>query len=245
MKRSMLRGALFGALLAATGAALAIGTEFTWQGELRESSLPANGSYDFEFRLYAAATGGSPIGPVRSLQAQSISGGLYTALLDFGDQFTGEPRWLEISVRRSGQPEVWRSIESVDDGELWETHVALKSRLISFVRGLAARQAVRRGESAEIAFEMGRALSLDALTIGFARRFATYKRASLVFRDLERIAALVNDPQRPVQFVFAGKAHPRDDPGKHLLREVFEHGEAQDANVARGGLDHAGRQVES
>lgn len=104
MKRSMLRAALFGALLAATGAALAIGTEFTWQGELRESSLPANGSYDFEFRLYAAATGGSPIGPVRSLPAQSISGGLYTALLDFGDQFTGEPRWLEISVRRSGQP---------------------------------------------------------------------------------------------------------------------------------------------
>ena len=84
--------------------ALAVGTEFTWQGELRESGLPASGSYDFEFRLFAAATGGSPIGPVRSLPAQSITAGLYTALLDFGDQFTGEPRWLEISVRRAGQP---------------------------------------------------------------------------------------------------------------------------------------------
>lgn len=104
MSCSILRAALCGALLAASGGALAVGTEFTWQGELRESSLPADGSYDFEFRLYAAATGGSPIGPARSLPAQSISGGLYTALLDFGDQFTGEPRWLEISVRRSGQP---------------------------------------------------------------------------------------------------------------------------------------------
>lgn len=104
MKRSILRCALFGALLAAAGAALAVGTEFTWQGELRESGQPATGTYDLEFRLYAAATGGSAIGPVRSLSAQAISGGIYTALLDFGDQFTGEPRWLEISVRRSGQP---------------------------------------------------------------------------------------------------------------------------------------------
>lgn len=84
--------------------ALAVGTEFTWQGELRESGQPATGVYDLEFRLYAAASGGSPVGPTRTLSAQSISGGIYTALLDFGDQFTGEPRWLEISVRRAGQP---------------------------------------------------------------------------------------------------------------------------------------------
>jgi hypothetical protein len=104
MKRSNLRAALFGALLAAAGTALAVGTEFTWQGELRESGLPATGTYDLEFRLFAAASGGSPLGPVRTLSAQAINGGIYTALLDFGDQFTGEPRWLEISVRRSGQP---------------------------------------------------------------------------------------------------------------------------------------------
>lgn len=90
--------------LALPFAAGAVGTEFTWQGELRESGLPANGSYDFEFRLYAVATGGSPIGPLRTLSAQSITTGIYTALLDFSDQFTGEPRWLEISVRRAGQP---------------------------------------------------------------------------------------------------------------------------------------------
>lgn len=124
--------------------------------------------------------------------------------------------------RRSGEPEAWRNIESVDDGELWETHVALKRRLIAFVRRRAAEQAARRGEPAEVIEQAGRALSMDALTIGFARRFATYKRAGLVFSELDQVAALVNDPQRPIQFIFAGKAHPRDDPGKHVLREIFE-----------------------
>ena len=69
---------------------------------------------------------------------------------------------------------------------------------------------------------MRHALSLDALTIGFARRFATYKRANLVLRDLERLVALVNDAKVPIQFVFAGKAHPRDVPGKEVLQEVFQ-----------------------
>jgi glycogen phosphorylase len=122
---------------------------------------------------------------------------------------------------RSGQPEAWENIESVDDGELWETHVVLKARLLSFVRQVAARQAARRGEPQGVVDALSRALIPDALTIGFARRFATYKRADMVFRDLERIAELVNDPQRPIQFVFAGKAHPRDHPGKEVLREIF------------------------
>jgi starch phosphorylase len=74
------------------------------------------------------------------------------------------------------------------------------------------RQAARR--------RLRGALSLDALTIGFARRFATYKRATMVLRDLERIASLVNDAQRPIQFIFAGKAHPRDRPGKDLLQQI-------------------------
>ena len=75
-------------------------------------------------------------------------------------------------------------------------------------------QAERRGESPEILQRLGRVLSPDALTIGFARRFATYKRANLILADIERLASMVNDPKRPVQFVFAGKAHPRDEPGK-------------------------------
>jgi starch phosphorylase len=128
------------------------------------------------------------------------------------------PNWFV----RSGEPEVWQNIERVDDAELWETHVALKAQLIAFVRKAAARQAARRGEPPAIVEQMSRALSLDALTIGFARRFATYKRANLIFQDLERMVELVNDPRRPIQFVFAGKAHPHDWPGKEVLRQVFQ-----------------------
>ena len=104
MRSALIRYLLCLSVLLVAGAARAVGTEFTWQGELRESGQPASGSYDFEFRLFAAASGGSPLGPVRSLPAQSVTGGIYTALLDFGDQFTGDRRWLEIAVRRSGQP---------------------------------------------------------------------------------------------------------------------------------------------
>ena len=69
---------------------------------------------------------------------------------------------------------------------------------------------------------LGRVLSPDALTIGFARRFATYKRANLILADIEKLASMVNDPKRPVQFVFAGKAHPRDEPGKRVLQQIAE-----------------------
>jgi hypothetical protein len=101
----LMRVALCAALLlASAGPALAVGTTFTWQGEVRDGGVPASGAYDFEFRLFAVESGGTAIGPVRSLVAQQVTAGLYTALLDFGDQFTGEPRWLEISIRRNGQP---------------------------------------------------------------------------------------------------------------------------------------------
>ncbi|MCU1338437.1 MAG: alpha-glucan phosphorylase [Bryobacterales bacterium] len=117
---------------------------------------------------------------------------------------------------------IWQGIENVDDAELWETHLSLKSRLLEFVRSRAAEQAIRRGESPEVLQRLGRALSPDALTIGFARRFATYKRADLILSDMETLATMVNDPKRPVQFVFAGKAHPRDEPGKRVLQQIAE-----------------------
>ncbi len=82
------------------------------------------------------------------------------------------------------------------------------------------QQAERRGEPAAVLAQLRRALSPDALTIGFARRFATYKRANLLLQDLEALAALVNHPQMPVQLIFAGKAHPLDGPGKTVLQEV-------------------------
>ena len=120
------------------------------------------------------------------------------------------------------EAKTWLGIENVDDGELWETHLNLKSQLIEFVRRRAVDQAERRGESQEVLQRLERVLSPDALTIGFARRFATYKRANLILTDIERLASMVNDPNRPVQFVFAGKAHPLDEPGKRVLQQIAE-----------------------
>jgi starch phosphorylase len=122
----------------------------------------------------------------------------------------------------SSEAKIWEGIENVDDGELWETHLSLKSQLIDFVRRRAVEQATRRSEDPEVLQKLGRLLSPDALTIGFARRFATYKRANLILADIERLGAMVNDPKRPVQFVFAGKAHPRDEPGKRVLQQIAE-----------------------
>jgi len=126
------------------------------------------------------------------------------------------PDWPE----KCGEPGFWEAIEEVDDGELWETHQTLKSRMIDIARRRAVRFAERRGEKPEFVNQVRRSLSIDALTIGFARRFATYKRANLILQDLERLASLVNDPQMPIQFVFAGKAHPHDRPGKQVMQQV-------------------------
>ena len=122
----------------------------------------------------------------------------------------------------SGEASIWERIESVDDAELWEAHLGLKSRLLEFVRSRAVEQAERRNEPPEMLQRLAVALSPDALTVGFARRFATYKRANLILADIEKLVAMVNDPKRPVQFVFAGKAHPQDDPGKRVLQQIAQ-----------------------
>src|SRR6202453_1313780 len=124
--------------------------------------------------------------------------------------------------QHSSEARIWEGIENIDDGELWETHLSLKSQLLEFVRRRAVEQAERRGEPREVLQRLGKVLSPDALTIGFARRFATYKRANLILSDIENLASMVNDPKRPVQFVFAGKAHPNDEPGKRLLQQIAE-----------------------
>jgi len=122
----------------------------------------------------------------------------------------------------SGSSRTWEEIENVDDGELWETHLSLKSQLIDFARRRAREQAERRNEPPESLRRLDKVLSPDALTIGFARRFATYKRANLLLADIERLASMANDPKRPVQFLFAGKAHPHDEPGKKVLQQIAE-----------------------
>ena len=125
--------------------------------------------------------------------------------------------------QRSSEAKIWVGIENVDDGELWETHLNLKSQLHR-IRAPPRRRAGRtpRRISGSRLQRLERVLSPDALTIGFARRFATYKRANLILPDIERLASMVNDPKRPVQFVFAGKAHPLDEPGKRVLQQIAE-----------------------
>ncbi|MEX0939691.1 MAG: alpha-glucan family phosphorylase [Pirellulales bacterium] len=122
--------------------------------------------------------------------------------------------------QRMGDPAVWRHIYNVDPGELWETHNALKSLLLEFVRRRCSRQCRRRGESEDAVEAARHVLDPGALTIGFARRFATYKRADLFLREADRMAALINNSDRPVQFIIAGKAHPADQPGKDLIRRI-------------------------
>ena len=124
--------------------------------------------------------------------------------------------------RLSGEPEVWAAIDRVDDGELWETHQALKARLLDFARRRLAAQGKRVGAPTETLTELKRVLSLDTLTIGFARRFAEYKRGDLLLTDLDLFAQLLNHPQNPVQLVFAGKAHPQDTAGKRILKRIAE-----------------------
>ncbi len=124
--------------------------------------------------------------------------------------------------KRSGSKSTWEAIENVDDGELWETHLSLKAQLLDFARRRLVEQAERRNESSTSLHHFSKVFSPDALTIGFARRFATYKRANLLLKDIERLASMVNDPKRPVQFLFAGKAHPHDEPGKRVLQQIAE-----------------------
>lgn len=121
---------------------------------------------------------------------------------------------------RMGDPAMWKDIYHVDPGELWETHHALKSRLLEFVRRRLSRQSRRRNEDESLVESARMALDPSALTIGFARRFATYKRADLFLRRLDDIAHLINDSERPVQFIFSGKAHPADEGGKSFIKRI-------------------------
>jgi starch phosphorylase len=122
---------------------------------------------------------------------------------------------------RADQPETWQRVLSLDDAELWRVHERLKHTLLPLAREEARRSFASRHRDADQLIGSGILLDPDVLTIGFARRFATYKRANLVFHDVERLIRILTDSARPVQLVFAGKAHPADVPGKQLLEEVY------------------------
>jgi starch phosphorylase len=118
-------------------------------------------------------------------------------------------------------PTIWKAVEDIPDGELWAVHQQRKQQLIDFVRQRLHDQLVRHGEGPRRLIAAAQALNPRALTLGFARRFATYKRATLIFQDQERLKRLLNDPERPVQIIFSGKAHPADEPGKALIQQIY------------------------
>jgi starch phosphorylase len=122
---------------------------------------------------------------------------------------------------RHDDPALWKKVEAIPDAELWETHLALKRRLHRFLLARSRRRLLDGRSSPPQVLASGALFDPETLTLGFARRFATYKRASLVFRDPARLRAIVCDPRRPVQIVFAGKAHPADEPGKQVLQDIY------------------------
>ena len=131
------------------------------------------------------------------------------------DRYLG-PKWRQEPAE---QP-LWQRVESIPAEELWRTHERRRERLVAFARRRLRAQLQRRAVSQSEIDAADEVLDPEALTIGFARRFATYKRATLLLRDADRLGRILNDSQHPVQIIFAGKAHPRDEAGKELIRQI-------------------------
>jgi starch phosphorylase len=160
--------------------------------------------------------------PRGDMPIESVTNGVHTKtwvaadMEQLYDHYLG-PRWRDDT----SSPDAWQRVERIPDLELWRTHCRLRERLVGYAREqveLQARERLTGGPLTRVAPP----LRSDALTIGFARRFATYKRATLIFRDINRLKAILTNETRPVQLLVAGKAHPRDGAGKDFIREMLE-----------------------
>jgi glycogen phosphorylase len=139
------------------------------------------------------------------------------SIMSLLDQHLG-PGWTD----REEDPALWDQVLTLDHGQLWEVHLKLKGVLHDYIREDTRHRFAGQHKEAAQVVGAGTLLEPNALTIGFARRFATYKRPNLIFRDLDRLRRLLTNPRRPVQIVFAGKAHPADNPGKEVLQSVYQ-----------------------
>ncbi|HEX4796836.1 MAG TPA: alpha-glucan family phosphorylase, partial [Humisphaera sp.] len=126
---------------------------------------------------------------------------------------------------------VWEGVNQIPDEELWRAHERSRSRLVSWARQMLREQLLRRGAAYDDVAAADQVLDPEALTIGFARRFATYKRGTLLLRDMERLKRILDNGKFPIQFLFAGKAHPADTEGKELIKQIVHF--ARDAGVRR------------
>ncbi len=161
--------------------------------------------------------------PLAEVPIGHITNGVHTKTWLQPELRTLYARWFDPEWGALGfdQQPRW-TVEKLPAGELWEAHRARKFKMVQQVRTRARTQAIRHGEGPQYVAAVAAALNPDALTLGFARRFATYKRATLIFSDLERIKRILGDSDRPVQLVFSGKAHPADEPGKSFIQKIYE-----------------------
>lgn len=164
-----------------------------------------------------------PQTPVEEVPIGSITNGVHTGtwmVQEIKDLYT---KYLDKDWRqRVDDPAVWKKLDSVPDRELWAVHDYRKGVLVDFVRQRLQQMYTRHGEGPQTIAAAGQVLDPHALTLGFARRFATYKRATLLFHDEARLKRILNNPERPVQIIFSGKAHPADEPGKALIQRIYQ-----------------------
>ena len=159
--------------------------------------------------------------PNKEVPIGSITNGVHTFSWLSGDLSTLLDRYLGLRWREDPTDvDIWKRTHTIPDEELWRTHERRRLRLVSFARQRLVKQLENRGAPPADIEAAHEALDPEVLTIGFARRFATYKRATLLFQDKERLLKLLNS-DRPVQFVFAGKAHPHDTHGKEFIRQII------------------------
>jgi glycogen phosphorylase len=176
-------------------------------------------------QLHAATANGTWSGVTKGREILGITNGVHV------------PSWIGTAMRdllrrhfdvnlddvddQTEASRFWEQIERIPAADMWEAHQRQKRELMMFARGRLRSQFARLGEAPYVLEELDHALDPGVLTIGFARRFATYKRAAMIFSDVDRLARLLWDEHRPVQFVFAGKAHPADRPGQQVIQEIF------------------------
>jgi len=161
--------------------------------------------------------------PVWEVPITSITNGVHLPSWLNGDLSALYDQYLQPDWRdRFNDTTLWEQVKEIPDEELFEAHRRRKRRLVSFVRSRQSESALRRQASAAEVRRAADVLDPNAFTIGFARRFATYKRATLLFRDVERLKRILLNKEMPVQVLIAGKAHPQDVPGKSFIREVVQ-----------------------